>query len=65
MIAHDSRSIARSLESLIGPILAFEGESMPALTAGRGAELAETGLRDTRNLPRTTLLGLAAGAVDE
>lgn len=35
LIAEDARLIARKLEALIPPILAFEGESRPALETGR------------------------------
>jgi hypothetical protein len=39
IIAVDARSLARKLEALVTPVLAFEGESRPALVAGRYDEL--------------------------
>jgi hypothetical protein len=40
LIADDALSIARKLEALIPVVLAFEGESRPALETGRARELA-------------------------
>jgi hypothetical protein len=40
-IAAETLLLARRLEQLVTPILAFEGEQLPALTAGRGRELAD------------------------